>query len=56
MLTAPTKEQIIFEGAGHRAHFDRAADFTALMVRVRDETYGRTDAGSVPGVAQPAVP
>ena len=41
MLTAPTKERIIFEGAGHRANFDRPADFAVLMSRVVDETYAR---------------
>jgi pimeloyl-ACP methyl ester carboxylesterase len=56
MLAAPTKELIMFEGAGHRAHFDRAADFAALMARVRHETYRPTDAGSVPAAAQHAVP
>jgi pimeloyl-ACP methyl ester carboxylesterase len=56
MLAAPTRERIIFEGAGHRAHFDRPADFAALMARVVDETYLRADAGSagvVPHVGLP---
>lgn len=40
LLDAPSKEWIIFEGAGHRAHFDRPSEFAALMSRVVEETYG----------------
>jgi proline iminopeptidase len=39
MLDAPSKEWTVFEGSGHRAHFDRPADFAALMRRVEEETY-----------------
>ncbi len=39
MLEAPSKQEMIFEQAGHRALFDEPATFTALMKRVVDETY-----------------
>ncbi|MBI1299258.1 alpha/beta fold hydrolase [bacterium] len=39
MLDAPSKQMIIVERAGHRAHFDDPAAFTALMARIVDETY-----------------
>ena len=31
MVDAPYKERVVFEGAGHRAHFDRPAEFAQLM-------------------------
>lgn len=31
MLLAPSKEKVVFEGSGHRANFDRPADFAAVM-------------------------
>jgi pimeloyl-ACP methyl ester carboxylesterase len=34
MLRAPAKEAFIFEGAGHRAHFDRPGDFAEMMRHV----------------------
>lgn len=37
-LQAPSKEKIIFEGAGHRAHFDKPAEFAAVMSQILDET------------------
>lgn len=40
MLDAPSKERIVFPAAGHRAQFDRPADFAALLSRIRDETIG----------------
>jgi pimeloyl-ACP methyl ester carboxylesterase len=41
ILVAPRKEQVVFAGAGHRAHFDQPAAFAALMVRILDETHPR---------------
>ena len=40
MLNAPSTERIVFDGAGHRAQFDRPADFAALMSRVLHEASG----------------
>ncbi len=37
-LEAPAKQRIVFAGAGHRAHFDKPAEFAALMRQVLDET------------------
>lgn len=34
MLDAPGKYRVVFEGAGHRANFDRPAEFAELMARV----------------------
>jgi pimeloyl-ACP methyl ester carboxylesterase len=34
LLEAPSKEAFIFEGSGHRAHFDRPGDFAELMGHV----------------------
>jgi proline iminopeptidase len=34
MLDAPSKEVFIFEGSGHRAHFDRPGDFSEVMSHV----------------------
>jgi pimeloyl-ACP methyl ester carboxylesterase len=34
MLEAPSKELITFADSGHRAHFDRPAQFAAVMDRV----------------------
>ena len=34
MLDAPSKEAFIFEGSGHRAHFDRPGEFAEVMGRV----------------------
>jgi pimeloyl-ACP methyl ester carboxylesterase len=56
MLAAPSKERIVFEGVGHRAHFDRPAEFVALMSRVLDETYAPADAAATEGVTQVAAP
>ena len=37
-LQAPTKKLLIFEGAGHRAHFDQPAEFARTMRQVLEET------------------
>lgn len=37
-LEAPAKTRFVFEGAGHRAHFDKPAEFADVMSRVLDET------------------
>jgi pimeloyl-ACP methyl ester carboxylesterase len=37
MLDAPAKEAVVFEGGGHRAHFDQPGMFADLMNRVLDE-------------------
>ena len=39
-LEAPHKEKLIFEGSGHRAHFDRPGEFAQMMERVLAETGG----------------
>lgn len=41
-LQAPSKETIVFEGAGHRANFDKPAEFAAVMNQVLDETSAST--------------
>jgi proline iminopeptidase len=38
-LDAPSKELVVFEGAGHRPNFDRPTDFAALMARIAAQTY-----------------
>jgi pimeloyl-ACP methyl ester carboxylesterase len=38
MLDAPSKEAFIFEGSGHRAHFDRPGDFATVMGHVLEQT------------------
>ncbi|HEU4894295.1 MAG TPA: alpha/beta hydrolase, partial [Acidimicrobiia bacterium] len=38
MLDAPTKEVFTFEDAGHRAHFDRPADFSVVMRHVLESS------------------
>jgi pimeloyl-ACP methyl ester carboxylesterase len=42
MLEAPSKEWVVFERSGHRPSFEQPADFVDLMLRVRDETTGRS--------------
>lgn len=38
MVDAPVKERIVFDGAGHRAHFDRPAEFTEVMISVLSQS------------------
>jgi proline iminopeptidase len=38
MLDAPSKEAFVFEGSGHRAHFDRPGDFAEVMGHVLEQT------------------
>jgi pimeloyl-ACP methyl ester carboxylesterase len=38
MLDAPSKEAFIFEGSGHRAHFDRPGDFAEVMGHVLEQS------------------
>ncbi len=38
MLAAPSKEAFVFEGSGHRAHFDRPGDFAEVMGHVLEQT------------------
>ena len=38
MLDAPSKQRVIFDGGGHRAHFDRPALFAGLMDQVLFDT------------------
>jgi pimeloyl-ACP methyl ester carboxylesterase len=38
MLDAPSKEAFIFEGSGHRAHFDRPGDFSEVMGHVLEQS------------------
>lgn len=44
ILDAPSKELIVFEGAGHRPHFDQPGRFAGLMTQVLADTH--TDTGS----------
>lgn len=37
-LEAPSKDRTIFEGSGHRAHFDRPGEFAQVMERVLADT------------------
>lgn len=37
-VDADVKERIVFEGAGHRAHFDQPARFAEVMTRILHET------------------
>lgn len=39
MLDAPTKEKVVFQGAGHRAHFDQPQAFAEFMTSVKNDTY-----------------
>jgi len=39
MLDAPSKEEIVFDGAGHRPQFDRPGKFAELMRDIVRETY-----------------
>ena len=43
MLEAPSKERVLFDGAGHRAHFDQPARFAEFMAQVRTDTYTSTE-------------
>ena len=38
MVDAPVKERIIFQGAGHRAHFDRPDEFAVVMSHVLEQS------------------
>jgi pimeloyl-ACP methyl ester carboxylesterase len=38
MVDAPFKHRVVFDGAGHRAHFDQPAEFAELMAQVRAAT------------------
>jgi pimeloyl-ACP methyl ester carboxylesterase len=49
MLSAPSKERVIFAHSGHRPQFEEPGEFAALMRRVLDETY------SVRSSASPAL-
>jgi pimeloyl-ACP methyl ester carboxylesterase len=40
LVDAPHKEMVTFEGAGHRAHFDRPGEFADLMEQVLADTLG----------------
>lgn len=40
-LDAPTKELIVFEGAGHRPLFEKPGEFASVMRRVLADTYPR---------------
>lgn len=39
-LEAPHKEKIVFDGSGHRAHFDRPGEFAEVMEEVLADTRG----------------
>ena len=38
LLDAPSKEAFIFEGSGHRAHFDRPGELTEVMAHVLEKS------------------
>jgi pimeloyl-ACP methyl ester carboxylesterase len=38
ILDAPSKEAFVFDGAGHRAHFDRPGEFAEVMTHVLEQT------------------
>jgi pimeloyl-ACP methyl ester carboxylesterase len=40
MLDAPAKQRFVFEGSGHRAHFDQPGRFAELMADVLETTMG----------------
>jgi pimeloyl-ACP methyl ester carboxylesterase len=44
-LEAPSKERVVFEGSGHRAHFDRPGEFAQLMRDVLADTSTETSTG-----------
>lgn len=46
-LEAPSKDRVVFEGAGHRAHFDQPQAFADLMSRVAAETVAGSSGGGV---------
>ena len=48
MLDAPSKEVFIFEGSGHRAHFDRPGDFSAVMSHVVEKSSNAPNQGPPP--------
>jgi pimeloyl-ACP methyl ester carboxylesterase len=48
MLDAPSKEAFIFEGSGHRAHFDRPGDFAEVMGHVLEESSPSSSASTTP--------
>lgn len=56
-LEAPSKDLVVFEGSGHRPHFDRPADFAALMARIAAQTYtDRREAAMIAASMGAAVP
>jgi len=38
MVEAPSKEAFVFEGSGHRAHFDRPGEFAEVMSHVLEQS------------------
>jgi len=46
LVEAPSKERVVFAGAGHRPHFDRPALFAEVMTRVLADTYVETARGT----------
>jgi pimeloyl-ACP methyl ester carboxylesterase len=38
ILDAPSKEAFVFEGSGHRAHFDRPGEFAEVMSHVLEQS------------------
>jgi pimeloyl-ACP methyl ester carboxylesterase len=45
MLEAPSKQSVVFEGSGHRAHFDEPVEFAKLMIDVQHDTYAAASDG-----------
>jgi pimeloyl-ACP methyl ester carboxylesterase len=48
MLEAPSKEAFVFDGSGHRAHFDRPGDFAEVMRHVLEESSPSSSASTTP--------
>jgi pimeloyl-ACP methyl ester carboxylesterase len=48
MLEAPSKEAFIFEGAGHRAHFDHPGEFAVVMSHVLEQSSASSTDESTP--------
>jgi proline iminopeptidase len=48
LLDAPSKEAVIFEGSGHRAHFDRPGEFADVMTHVVEQSSASSTDESTP--------
>jgi proline iminopeptidase len=48
MLRAPLKEAFIFDGSGHRAHFDRPGEFADVMTHIVEQSSASSTDESTP--------